>query len=353
MTAISEIYDAAFDPALFPQLLHKMTVAFGANSAFIAWVDQERDAGFQAEFGNDPAWITAYMDRYQQHDILLPDLMALQEGECATAHARLQTPEVRESVFYREYLAPQGIVDNLAAILIKRPGFSAHLSLLRTEPASPFSEDNRARMRELMPHLARAIFIQSRLLRDAGIAQGYRQSTTELSGCILQLSDDRKVVEIDAGLARLVGLRVGDTVHGSGFAATIAEAIDQQQPCATEVQDETGAPIRLLCESQRQVRDRFSDLVAGPSAAFVIHVTLIDQPRQIAFPAMTALYGLTPMEARVLRDAVEHGDLTGIGERLGMARATARAHLHRIYAKTGTSGFAGLASLAHRFAMAG
>lgn len=353
MTAISEIYDAAFDPALFPQLLQKMTVAFGANSAFIAWIDQERDAGFQAEFGNDPAWIAAYMDRYQQHDILLPDLMALQEGECATAHARLQTPEVRESVFYREYLAPQGIVDNLAAILIKRPGFSAHLALLRTEPAPPFNEDNRARMRELMPHLARAVFIQSRLLRDASIAQGYRQSATNLSGYILQLSDDRKVLEIDAGLTRRVGLRVGEPVHGTGFAAVIAEAIERQQPCATEVQDETGAPIRLLCEAQRQVRDRFSDLVAGPGAAYVIHVTLINQPRQIAFPAITTLYGLTPMEARVLRDAVEHGDLTGIGERLGMARATARAHLHRIYAKTETGGFAALASLAHRFAMAG
>lgn len=34
-----------------------------------------------------------------------------------------------------------------------------------------------------------------------------------------------------------------------------------------------------------------------------------------------------PMEARVLRDAIVHGDLAGIGERLGMARATARAWL--------------------------
>jgi DNA-binding CsgD family transcriptional regulator len=51
----------------------------------------------------------------------------------------------------------------------------------------------------------------------------------------------------------------------------------------------------------------------------------------------------------VLRDAIEHGDLAGIGDRLGMARATARTHLHRIYDKTQTRSFAGLSNLAHRF----
>jgi DNA-binding CsgD family transcriptional regulator len=80
-----------------------------------------------------------------------------------------------------------------------------------------------------------------------------------------------------------------------------------------------------------------------------VHVTLLNLPRAIAFDAMAAMFRLTPTELKVLRDAIEHGDLVGIGDRLGMAQATARTHLHRIYDKTQTRSFAGLSNLAHRF----
>jgi DNA-binding CsgD family transcriptional regulator len=64
---------------------------------------------------------------------------------------------------------------------------------------------------------------------------------------------------------------------------------------------------------------------------------------------MAELYRLTQTELRVLRDAIENSDLAGIGQRLGMASATTRTHLHRIYDKTDTRSFAGLSNLAHRF----
>jgi DNA-binding CsgD family transcriptional regulator len=353
MVPIGEIYDAGFDPGLFPQLLEKLVRAFGASSAFIAWVDDERQSGFQAQFGNDPEWIGAYMSTYAQHDILLPYLLKIEEGQCGTVHGILQRPDVRASIFYREYLEPQGIVDNLAATLVRRPGINGHLSLLRKAPSPPFDPSEAAAMRALIPHLKRAIFIQARLIRDASLAQGYRQTAPALSGHILQLAKDKRIVEIDPELAALTGLRVGDVLRGSAFANAVLAAIVQRVPVAVEVIGGAGERARLLCEAREVLRDRFSDIVAGATAAFTVHVSNVDQPRQIAYAAMADLYRLTPTETRVLRDAVDHADLTQIGVRLGMAAATARTHLHRIYAKTETGGFPGLASLAHRFAMAG
>lgn len=353
MVPIGEIYDAGFDPGLFPQLLQKVAREFGASSAFIAWLDDERQSGFQAQVGNDPEWIAAYASTYAPHDILLPHLLKIDEGECDTVHALLQLPDVRSSIFFREYLEPQGIIDNLAATLVRRPGINAHLSLLRKAPAPPFTAADKAAMKALIPHLKRAVFIQARLIRDACVAQGYRQTVPELSGHILQLTKDRKIVEIDPELAALTGMRTGDTVRGSPFANAVLAAIVQGVPVAVEVTGGSGDRARLLCEARQVVRDRFSDIVSGATASFTVHVANIDQPRQIAYAAMADLYRLTPMETRVLRDAVDHADLTRIGFRLGMAAATARTHLHRIYAKTETGGFPGLASLAHRFAMAG
>ncbi len=303
-----------------------MASAFGADTAFIGWIDQERAGDFEAEFGNDPEWIAAYQAKYVG-DILLPHLMALQESGNAPRCARgSRRRRCAESIFYREYLAPQGIIDNLAAILIKRPGFSAHLALLRKSPALPFRPAECARMQTLMPHLTRAIFIQGRLLRDAGIAQGYRARTPPaFSGYVLRLSDDRRVVEIDAGLARVVGLQVAAALRGTRFAEAVAAAVDRQ-PCAAEVLDEAGAPVRLFCEGGgRRAIGRFSDLVAGPGRGLCRsrHADRSAAPDRVSGDRR-ALWP-DSMEARVLRDAVEHGDLTGIGERLGMARATMRA----------------------------
>ena len=353
MVTVSEIYDAAFDSTLFPKLLQNIAASFDASSAFIGWIDEDRGTGFQSEYGNDPGWMALYAETYHEHDVLMPYLLQSKEGDCITVHQFLQLPEIRSSKFYVEYLAPAQIVDNMAAILVRRDGVSAHLSLLRKKPAPPFDSDEQGRMATLMPHLTRAMYIQSRLIRDADAALAYRQSASGLSGYLLQLTADRFVVEIDADIGTILGLRVGDLVADTLFAKAVIAAIKVGQPCAVEVQSQDGTSIKLLCEARKIARNRFSDLVSGVAIEHSVHITIIDQPMQIAYPAMAEMYRLTPMETRVLRDAVDHGDLTGIGDRLGMARATARAHLHRIYSKTGTNGFPRLASLAHRFAMAG
>jgi len=352
MIAIGDIYDAAFDRALFPRLLERFAAAFGAQAAFLGWSDFERGAGFQAQFGNDPLWMQRYVEIYAEHDVLRPRLHAVPEGQCAPAFALLQEPAIRDSLFYREYLAPQQIVDNLAVNLVKRPNIVAHFALLRSGTALPFSDDDCAALVPLIPHLKRAVIIQSHLLNDAGTAQGYRNSYRGRATHVLLLTGDQRIVEIDPVLAALLRLRVGDKIGDGELGNAVAATIGGQGPVAATIDDDAGAPLRLLCEARALPQERFGELVAASPIAHILLISRIDQPRPIAFAAMTTLYRLTPMEARVLRDAVEHGELTGIGERLGMAHATARTHLHRIYDKTQTSGFAGLTTLAHRFAHA-
>ncbi|WP_286772055.1 hypothetical protein, partial [Sphingomonas sp. 66-10] len=146
MFPIEEIYDAAFDRARFPALVQRLVEAFGAQSGFIGWSDTDRDAGFQAQYGNDPKWLQSYVQTYAAHDILRPHLHAVPEGEATTVWPLLQQPDIQQSIFYRDYLAPQGVVDNMAVNLIKRPGIVAHIAMLRYAPAERFSEEECARM---------------------------------------------------------------------------------------------------------------------------------------------------------------------------------------------------------------
>jgi len=354
MFAIEEIYDAAFDRARFPILIERLCKAFGAQAGFIGWSDTDRDAGFQTQFGNDPQWLRSYVETYAPHDILRPHLHAMEEGVSGTAWPLLQDPQVRQSIFYREYLAPQGIVDNLAVNLIKRPGIMGHFALLRCEPAEPFSDADCARLNALVPHLRRAIYIQSHVVRAADHAASDRAFADSASSASVLLAADRTVLDAEASLVQPLRLRIGEPLGDGLFGSAAVRAVESGQPVAIQLPgDEQGEGARLLIEARALEMDRFGDLVGGPGATHAIHVTRVDRPREIAYAAIGSLYSLTATELRVLRDAIEMSDLTGIGDRLGMARATARTHLHRIYEKTATGSFASLSNLAHRFGRIG
>jgi DNA-binding CsgD family transcriptional regulator len=348
MVALDDIYDAAFDRDRFPALIERLVRVFGARAGFIGWSDLERGVGFQAEFGNDPHWLRQYVETYAELDVMRPLLQSVPEGVCAPAHSLMQTKEVRESRFYREYLAPQGVIDNLAVNLIKRPGIMAHLALVRMAPAEPFGRGDCERLALLVPHLRRAVYIQSHLVRAADHAAVIHASTGAARQSML-LTADRTVAEIDPPLAARLRLHTGDRL-GDGVVGTMVQrAMERGDAVAVETVDTDGLSLRLLCEVRALEPNRFGDIASGPAPTHAVYVTLLDQPRSIAFDAIAELYRLTPTELKVLRDAIEHGDLAGIGDRLGMARATARTHLHRIYDKTMTRSFAGLSNLTHRF----
>jgi DNA-binding CsgD family transcriptional regulator len=61
--------------------------------------------------------------------------------------------------------------------------------------------------------------------------------------------------------------------------------------------------------------------------------------------ALHSLYGLSQREARMASELMQGRSLDGIAESLHIAKSTARTHLLRIFAKTGTSRQGELVSL--------
>ncbi len=348
---LDEIYDAAFDRELFPALLGRLLSAMGAQCGFLAWVDMESDARFEVEVGNDPTFLQSYLETYAAKDLMRPVLQNGPEGVVLSAYELLQTPQVRDSVFYREWLAPQGIVDNLATNLIKREQMFATLAIIRTGDVLRFSEPEIAELQRIIPHLRRAVFMQSRLVQQANLVSGYRRITQGTRNGLVLLDEQLRVLDVDRSTQALTGTRVGQLAGATAFGEAMKAAIRDDAPVVIEAAQDDAAPVTLLCVAQSLERDPFGDLTAGPGVAHAVHVLRVDQAAQIAFTSLASLYGLTPTEARVMTDAFTNADLTGIGDRLGMARATARTHLHRIYDKTQTQSFAGLCMLAHRFTL--
>src|SRR5262249_3950900 len=84
--------------------------------------------------------------------------------------------------------------------------------------------------------------------------------------------------------------------------------------------------LPLAAGSQRQGAARGEAV-----AAVLVHkVALALSPTP---EAIAGLYGLTPSEARVLFAVVEIGGVRETAEALGIAEATVKTHLHRLYGK--------------------
>ena len=85
------------------------------------------------------------------------------------------------------------------------------------------------------------------------------------------------------------------------------------------------------------------NLLFGAAAA-----VFVSPARDVAVPpveALTALYDLTPTEARVMIEIANGKNRAAAADSLGIADSTAKTHLTRVYEKTGTSEQAELAKL--------
>lgn len=348
MFPVQAIYDAAFDEQLFPDLLRQMAQHFGAQAGFIAWVNEASHAGFQAEYGNDPAYLKAYVETYAELDVLRPALMAAAEGEPQPAHPLLQTPDIQASRFYREYIVPQRIVDNLAVNLIKRDAMIATVAILRTGDVAPFDAGDIDAMRDLVPHLRRAVFLSSYRVRQADLVAVYRDAAGGARDGLVLLGDNGRILDLGPEIERMTGFASVEAATRSPFGRALARTMHAGAPTLHEFSF-GGQSVRLLLSTQPLARNLYGDLSEGPGAAHAVSVTAVDRRWGLAYDAIAAAHGLTPGEARVLKDVLTHGDMAGSPERLGIAPATARSHLHRIYAKTETRGFPDLCLFAHRF----
>ena len=348
MFAVESIYDAAADERQFPDLLRRIGEYFGAQAGFLGWMGGTSGAGFQAEYGNDPAYLKSYVETYAALDILRPALMETPEGEPRPVWPLLQSAEVRESRFYREYIAPQGIVDNMAVNLIKSDDMFATIAILRTGDVAPFSPEDIGKMRVLVPHLRRAVFLSSHRIGQADLVSAYRESAQGARDGLVLLGDEGQILDLGPEIERITGFASIAVAGRSGFGRALSRAAGTEAPILREFTF-GGRKVRLLLSSRALSRNRYGDVSEGRGAAHAVSVTEIDRRWGLAYGAMAEAHALTAGEARVLEDVLTHGEMIETPGRLGIARATVRSHLHRIYAKTGTSGFPDLCLYAHRF----
>lgn len=361
---IGDVYDAALDPALWPDIMERSCKFVGGGGAGLYSKDSFSATG-RIDYGCGVAvqYQRNYVEQYVKICPTTPALFFFDVNDVIGIADILPVSEFLETRFYKEWAQPQGWVDAAMTILEKSTTSFAVLSVFRHERDGFVDDAVRDRLRLLAPHIRRGILIgktinrckaEAATLADTldGLAAG--MFLVDSTGRLVLANASGQAILAEASILRAAGGRLiandpaADQALRDAFAGTNGgDAGLGTQGIAVPLTAGNGdyyvAHTLPLTSGAR----RKAGVGYAATAAVFVRKTQVDTP---AAPEVIAkLYKLTPSELRVLLAVFETGGVPDVAGALGISEATARTHLSRLFEKTGTRRQADLVKLVAGF----
>jgi DNA-binding CsgD family transcriptional regulator/PAS domain-containing protein len=349
---IGEIYDAAIDPALWPDVMERISRFVGGSIANLYVHDANRQgAALIHSYGQDPHYLQLYLEKYVGMNPLYPASTFIEVGEVFEGSSLVPHQEMQATRFYQEWLKPQGIVDVLVANLEKSGGSIAALAVRLTENDGPLDGATVERMELIVPHVRRAVLIGKVIDWHKLESAALSAAVDALAAAVFLLNGQGGIVHANSAGRRV--LERGDMLRASndiliandpavhrtlrdafaaaqnGDAAVGAKAV--AVPLTTLGGDQYVGHVLPLTSGARQLAGK----VHSAAAAFFLRKPELDVPSSLEI--LAKLYRLTPSEVRVLQAVVDDGSVPAAAEALGLSQSTVKTHLHHVFEKTGTS----------------
>jgi DNA-binding CsgD family transcriptional regulator len=348
---VGDIYDAALDPALWLRVLEGTCGFVEGLWCILASQDTvQMKHTFSVVWGADPHFTRLYDEIYGKlNPIAVPTILYANVGSVVTVFDLLPFDEFRESRFYREWLAPQGIVDAMAATLAKSQTSYSVVSVSRHAKNGMIDAETRRRMEMLAPHFRRAVAIgkvidqhkvEAAALADAldGIAAG--MMLVDAAGRIVRanargiamLSEGTVIRDASGKLAVLdadgnrrlhdffANAEAGNAA-GSGHGVTVALSARDGERYVAHV-------LPLTSGARRRAGVAYSAV-----AAVFVRKAAFELPHPLE--AIARAFKLTSAEMRVLMMIVQVGGVPEVATVLGVSEPTVKTHLQHVFQKTG------------------
>lgn len=344
---IGLIYDAAADTDRWPAAVERVLDAVGATSGGLHFYSVT--AAFHACVvpRTDPEWTRCFRERWVGRENLLQRFRCATVGQLWSFDTIVPRADLERSAFYNEFLQPQGEEIVLGANLLDGNTVGGTFSVFRDKSRGQFAGEEVKLLAAVVPHLRRAVQLHLRLLKLETGRTGLTTALDRLDQGALLVSADARVLLAnrfaEEVLAKADGLRLE---HGRLSACRGAETAQLRRLIAKRASVADGDSIALPRGGERPPlaavvvslppSTEQSWMSPERSAAIVL---LKDPERALPPPPvqqLAALFGLTPAQAAVaLEVTYGEGGLRASAERLGIAYATARAHLAAVFGKTG------------------
>jgi DNA-binding CsgD family transcriptional regulator len=338
---VGDIYEAAADVARWPHVLQRVADAFGAQEASLSLVSPTAVPWLMAP-RSDPDYLRSYGEYYHPLNLFWRNMSRLPVGTGVSDTMVLPKAELEGSEFYNDWSKPQGYLSVFGATLFVENGW-------RTEFVVPgrheFGPEHVRLYDAIAPHLVRAVQLNQRLARAEIGHAGTAAALDRLEQSVLLADAKARIVfanrAADALFAR-GGLKLRERVVSAQTAADTAALHRMIAACAREADGggggyvpaarAEGRPLSLLVIPLRSP-------IAWLPQEQPVAIIFVNDPDRAAVPDAVQLqrqFGLTPAESRFVLEILKGDGIGATAERLGILPGTARTHLHRVLAKTGT-----------------
>lgn len=352
---VDRIHEAGLKPACWPAVVDDLRREFSACIG-VMFFHRTGDARWSiVGEGIAPEW----EKRLRASELTLRDsrffaaLRDAKPGEVAADWMLGPLNELRESRFFREWFAPQGLC---AACFVKTAAdeqTQGMLSLIRSANADEWDEQDLVQLRFLGPHLAQSLEVSRRLSSLDERLQTVESLLSAEACAALAVDGDARVLYSTERAASLLAAANGLLLVGGKL-------------CAAR-HDETATMHALIHDAARGARSSggrvsihrdgarpLGILVTAARGAVTashrhagIFVSIPDDAPHNLAPALCSAYGLTCAEARIAVMMIASDmPLGALAEKLGVSINTVKTQLRSIFAKTSTNRRSELVKLA-------
>jgi DNA-binding CsgD family transcriptional regulator len=361
LDTIDLLYQAAIDPALWPDALERFSRATGGVGTAMIPITPQNTAGLVVSPALQEANVE-YEREWWQHDTRVLRIFSrkLKGGVCCEAEL-FTDDEVRRDPLRQEFLRAWGIGAFAAQLVTPLPNFVVAFSVQRALKRGQFEKRELATLGLLGKHAARALLISTQLGRARSTGRALSETIEQFQcGALL----------LDANLRVLHANRAGEAMIGDGINVQRGELTASAQELRAPFQrllkcvlvtDADGGdadPIALprpgggkpLLAQAVPVSRSVARFSLPQSASILV---LIVDPEAGGRPApdtALSLLGLTPAEARLALLIGEGRSRGEAASMLGITASTASDTIKRIYAKLDISSQSALVRLLDRLA---
>lgn len=362
---IGRLYDCALEPELWPAMMDELCrLVDGLNSSLFVLDLETQRARFGLWQGMDPAEREKLQNMHSSDAGFQPlrDLAnpAIDPDEPFVFN-RIVSKELKErSEIRKDWIERFGIVDSIGTLVMREPNRLGIWTAARHKSVGEFTDREVDIMREVAPHLRRAVTISDIL--DARRIEGRAllETLDTLSAAVAIVGENGKVLVANKAAERQLRsdgtltskngqLAARSAASSNAFSDALAQALRGDNAIG---KSGVGVPLvnaRAEVASAYMLPLDMSDVRTRlvPQAMAAVFVTGIRESFD-GLDEFRALHQLTAAEVRVVEQLVKGLSVAEVARELGNAEATVRTHLARIFSKTGTSRQGELIALAAR-----
>ncbi len=357
ISTLSDIYDCAVDPALWPETLGRINGQLNGAFLSVNLFDKATQTGTAAWHSD---WDEDWIERLNGFALEVPGMSHQLFGPIDTptsALGNVSESEFRNSRISREWGAPQGLFDAGSAKFVETASTIGILSFVVRDNRPAVTRDELDHVQLLSPHIRRAMMI-GQIMEHKDVSLGaYRQVLDQLAYPVVFTDQTGRIHHANgpahailtsgAGLKERMGkLAVDNPRTAPAFALALARAARGDRAIGLHG---IGVPLERMGEAPMIAyvlplnQSDTRHVTGGPSVSVFIATAASSMP--VADAVISTLYGLTPAEIRVARNLLAGQNVEAIADTTAVSLNTVRSHVRRVLEKTGCSRQAELVAL--------